>query len=422
MKLAEQPGKREEDVALFRFSIIGPVLHEDGKGQNKHFHQMSKKTYTLPDGTIRIFRWSTFKNWLNAYRKSGIEGLKPRVRSDHKRSRRIDFSLTDIIKELRTQYPFLSCSGVYRMLISEGHITPEAFSEQTLRKFMHDNTLSITPTDPIPRKKFEKEHINELWIADFMYGPYFPDEKGKKRRTYLVAIIDDHSRFIVGYYWSFHENTVALEMALKHGIMLGGRPDALYTDNGSPFITQHLSLICARLGIALIHSRPHDAPGRGKVERVFRTVQEQWLVLHKADTISFDAFKESFHAWLNQEYHKNFHSGINTTPLQRYTEGMQKRPLKRITQEELDLAFYFTLTRRVKNDSTISIYNKLYEVPSRFIGMKVELRHPTSEPEKLTLWENGDPVCRLNLVNVNENADFHTRGIRFSLEQEDDKS
>ncbi|MGV8124190.1 MAG: DDE-type integrase/transposase/recombinase [Candidatus Xenobiia bacterium LiM19] len=128
---------------------------------------------------------------------------------------------------------------------------------------MNDNTLSETPSEPSPRKKFEKEHINELWIADFMYGPLFPDEKGKKRRTYLVAIIDDHSRFIVGHHWSFHENTAALKMALKNAIMLGGRTDALYTDNGSPFITHHLNLICARLSIALIHSRPLDPPGRG---------------------------------------------------------------------------------------------------------------------------------------------------------------
>jgi len=187
-----------------------------------------------------------------------------------------------------------------------------------------------------------------------------------------------------------------------------------------PFVTHHLHLICARLGIALIHSRPYDAPGRGKVERSLKTVQEQWLVLVKTDTITFETFTASFQAWLNQEYHKNFHTGINTTPLNRYTEGIKKRPLKRISQDELDQAFYYTLTRKVKNDSTISIHRRLFEVPSRFIGMKVELRHPTSEPEKVTLWENGSPVCRLNILDVHENADFRTQGIRFSLEQEDD--
>jgi transposase InsO family protein len=263
MKTSELPQKQEEATALFRFSIIAPVLHEDGKGQNHHFHQMSKKSYNLPDGTIRIYRWSTFKNWLNTYRKKGIDGLKPRTRSDWKKSRRIDSFLTGIIKELRTQYPFLSNSGLYRMLISEGHITPEAFSEQTLRKFMRDNAIVVTPHHTVPRKKFEKEHVNELWIADFMYGPSLPDDKGKKRRTYLVAIIDDHSRFIVGYFWSFQENTLAFEMALKNAIMLAGIPNALYTDNGSPFVTHHLNLICARLGIALIHSKPYDPPGRG---------------------------------------------------------------------------------------------------------------------------------------------------------------
>jgi hypothetical protein len=144
-------------------------------------------------------------------------------------------------------------------------------------------------------------------------------------------------------------------------------------------------------------------------------------VLVKTDTFTFETFTASFQAWINQEYHKNFHTGINTTPLDRYTEGIRKRPLKRISQDEVDLAFYRTIARTVKNDSTISIRNRLFEVPSRYIGMKVEVRHPTSEPEKVTLWENGSPVCRLNVINVHENADFHTRGIRFSLENKEDE-
>ncbi|MBU0566529.1 hypothetical protein KJ693_08570 [bacterium] len=61
------------------------------------------------------------------------------------------------------------------------------------RKFITDNHLIQERPIPTPRKKFEKPHINDLWIADFMHGPHFIID-GKKRKTFLVAAIDDHSR------------------------------------------------------------------------------------------------------------------------------------------------------------------------------------------------------------------------------------
>lgn len=413
------PEKLEEKLALFRFGLIAPVLNEDGRGQNRYFKRMSEKQHVLPDGTTRTFGWSTFKTWLAAYRARGIDGLRPKPRNDRGRTRKIDSYLTEIIKEMKHAYPFLSSSGIYRMLISEGFVMPGAFSEQTLRKFLQDNKLSSLPQqEPKPRKKFEKEHINELWIIDFMYGPFLATEKGKKKRSYLVAVIDDHSRLITGHYWSFQESTLSLEMALKRAIMRCGPPDAIYTDNGAPFVTRHLHLICARLGIALIHSTPHDPPGRGKIERFFKTTQEQWLVLMKAEEISLEELSNSFDHWLNNEYHKRFHTGINMSPLERYTEGLNHRGIRHISQEELDNAFCQTLVRLVKNDSTISIHNHLYEVPSRFIGQRVEVRYPTAEPHKVTLWEHGKLLCSLNKIDVNENANFHVSSIRFSQQRE----
>ena len=41
----------------------------------------------------------------------------------------------------------------------------------------------------------------------------------------------------------------------------------MYVDNGANYRSQHLALVCAKLGIALIHSRPHQPEGRGKQER-----------------------------------------------------------------------------------------------------------------------------------------------------------
>ena len=51
----------------------------------------------------------------------------------------------------------------------------------------------------------------------------------------------------------------------------------LYVDNGSAFRSRQLALVCAKLGIALIHAKPYKPQGKGKMERWFRTVRMQYL-------------------------------------------------------------------------------------------------------------------------------------------------
>ena len=102
---------------------------------------------------------------------------------------------------------------------------------------------------------------------------------GKKRRLLLCAIIDDHSRMIVGSNWALSESTETLEVALKQAALTYGLPKIFYCDNGSVFVSGHLQLVCARLGTALLHSKPYDSPSRGKIERFFRTVRLNFLPL-----------------------------------------------------------------------------------------------------------------------------------------------
>lgn len=94
----------------------------------------------------------------------------------------------------------------------------------------------------------------------------------KKRRTFLCAIIDDHSRVIVGSKWSFEENLLTLESAFKEAIFAFGIPERFYCDNGKVFNCAHLQMVGAKLNIALLHSKPYDSPSRGKIERFFYTV------------------------------------------------------------------------------------------------------------------------------------------------------
>ena len=97
------------------------------------------------------------------------------------------------------------------------------------------------------------------------------------RKTFLFAFIDDHSRLLAGYRWATREDVLNASRALRLGIAARGLPEAVYVDNGSPFVSGQLLRACALLGIRLIHSRPGRPEGRGKIERFFRTVREQFL-------------------------------------------------------------------------------------------------------------------------------------------------
>jgi transposase InsO family protein len=97
-----------------------------------------------------------------------------------------------------------------------------------------------------------------------------------------------------------------------------GLPQLLYCDNGAVYVSQHLQLVCARLGLALIHSKPYDSPSRGKIERFWRTVREGFLPLvDYTQDYSLERFNNRFEQWLDQRYQRKIHLGISSTPLDR---------------------------------------------------------------------------------------------------------
>ena len=409
---------RSQDIALFRYRLIAPVLNETGMGQMVYFRSMSEKEFDVPHLGKTRYKPAAFKKWLRNYRIGGFDALLPKKRIDKGRSRKIDENLGRIITEKSRSFPFLSSSGIYRILISEGEINPGIISEGTLRKYIKDNKLKAS-AEPTPRKRFEKEHINELWIADSMHGPYILHEQ-RKKKVFLISIIDDCSRLIVGGGFFLQENSLCLEMVVKEAITRFGLPHALYCDNGSIFVSSHLQLACARLGIALIHSKPYDSPSRGKIERFFRSVRQKFLsCINLTETCSLDDINTAFSQWLDREYHKGFHHGISTRPMDKWMDEIKHTPITRITSHELDLAFYVKVNRRVKNDATISVHGILYEVPPRFIGKKIELRYPSDKPHEITIYEDDKPVCMVKKLNPHENANPPSWGIRFERRSHD---
>jgi transposase InsO family protein len=389
-------------------------LHDSSTRQTRYFKELAQKVFDVPVSGRKKYNWKTFKSWLRTYRTAGFDGLKPKTRTDKGNSRSVDAYLAQIIQQKYQQFPALNAALLYRMLVDEGYIHHGAPCEATVRHYIQQHHLKSPSDPPPPRKKFEKPHVNELWLSDFMHGQRLLIDH-KKRKLFLCGVIDDYSRLLVGCQWTLQENTAALELVLKDALLTYGLPNILYCDNGAVYAAQHLQLVCARLGIALVHSKPYDSPSRGKIERFWRTIRECFLPLVPKDrNYSLPEFNQLFREWLDQDYQRKFHHGILQPPLDRYLDDVKYTSVRRLPQQELELHFYQTYQRKVKNDATISVNATLFEVPAKYIGATIELRHPTGQPLELWLYEQQQPVIKIHPVDPGFNSNLPRQGIKFA--------
>lgn len=411
--------KLREAIAVFRYGLIAPVLHRDGRGQAAYFREMAQAPLPVPGGAApRRYSIATFKLWLRHYRRHGLEGLIPKQRADLGVSRVISDELSATLAHRLAECPKLPVAHLRERLVGEGLIPPDRISESTLRRHIRDRRLRPQAPASPPRKPFEKPLPNDLWTLDFLHGPKVA-VAGRRwpQATYLAAAIDDHSRFIpvAGFYLA--EDSRAVAAALKDGFLRYGLPRMLYCDNGPAFVSRHLVLACARLGVALVHSRPYDPASRGKIERYFRTVRSRFL-LGLGKLASLEELNRRFADWLEDDYHRRHHRGIDQRPLDRYLDALGVTERRLLTRDELDLVFYRTLTRKVRNDATVQIRHRLWEVPPERIGETVEIRHPEDRPDELYLVESGALLGRLRPVDLTDNAE-RPRPVRFALHPDD---
>jgi putative transposase len=184
-----------------------------------------------------------------------------------------------------------------------------------------------------------------------------------------LAFIDDHSRLLVGWRWGVGEDVFRLEAALRAGLMARGVPEAVLVDRGSAFVSSQLLRACAVLGVKLIHASPRAATTKGKVERFFRTVRDQFLV-EIDDGVRLPELNRLFSAWLEVVYHRRVHSETGQAPLERFDAGGAP-PLP--TPALLREAFLWSVERTVTKTATVSLYSNQYEVDPALVGRQVEL-------------------------------------------------
>lgn len=281
--------------------------------------------------------------------------------------------------ELRKQLPKVPVKRLIREM-EQRRLAPRGqLKPSTVYRFLHKHELMRPTAVPQDRRKFEAEGPNDLWQSDVMHGPRVEVE-GKQRKTYLIAVLDDHSRLITHGEFYLSERLDSYLHALQQALSKRGLPRKLYVDNGAAFRSRHLEHVTASLGIALIHSRPYKPQGRGKIERFFRTTRGDFLLGFRGKTL--EELNEAFDLWLNALYHQRVHSATGQSPFKRFTSKLE---CLRAAPADLMDHFRQSARRRVAKDRTVTLNGGLYEAPVALIGRQVELLYHAAEPGRVEI-------------------------------------
>ena len=224
------------------------------------------------------------------------------------------------------------------------------------------------------------------WMSDVMHGPKVPDGR-RRRKTFLIAFIDDATRVIPHAAFAFSENTAAFLPVFKHALLRRGLAERLYVDNGANYRSHQLALVCAKLGIALIHARPYQPAGKGKIERWFRTLRAGWLRHLDLEAIDgIEALNRALAGWVEGEYHQSPHRGLDgQTPLDRWAATGAEVRYPDAAGLDLEELFLFEAKRRVMKDRTLSLHGQLYEADAILIGCTVTVRYDPAAPPSRAL-------------------------------------
>lgn len=395
-------------IATFRFGLISEFVTGVRLGfgeKEKLLKEKLSRSYDIPFSPRNVISRSSLEKWIVAYKKAGyrIEGLYPQSRSDKGVSRALSSHLKLAIKELKKEQPDLKAPALITCLRQKKLIgSDEHINSSTLYRYLKSEDLTSINQDAVDKRHFEAEHPNEIWQSDVMHGPYVRVD-GKSKKAYLIAIIDDHSRLIIHADFYLAETRENFLDCLRVGIMKRGLPQKLYIDNGSCFKALRLEQVTAQLGIGISHSRPYTPQGRGKIERWFKFVRDNFVSVEKsnpADCEKLDLLRSHFEEWV-EEYNNRVHGTTKQTPYNRYRAGLEC-----VRPAPPHLLDYFRQIefRRVKKDRTVRLMGSMFEAPVGLIDRLVELKFHPEDLSQVEVFFQGKSYGIAPVVNAHINS------------------
>jgi putative transposase len=369
-----------------KMRVLGAIDVVEGKSREERIRNVAQMTFLDEEGNPYCFTWRTIQTWYYRYKKHGITGMINDSRADKGATRKI--TPEEVLEAINAALPHFhgkqpNKSAIYRFCVEKGLLRAEQIARNTFSRFIEEyEMLKDDVSENKRRLAFCMPYANQLWQADTMFGP-----RVQQRQVKLIAFIDDASRVLCHGEFFFEENADSMVKTLRAAFRKRGVPEQLLVDNGSIYCCQEIMLICARIGCILRHTAVRDAAAKGKIERFFRRVRDQFLV-RKLDLSSVEELNKQFTQWVENEYNATVHSTLGMKPIDRF--GVDLSRIQFLSpSEDADELFYAEATRTVKKDNTFSFQGTRYETPVDLRGKKVEVRYERQGKGPVVIYDNG---------------------------------
>jgi len=346
------PPEDQNREAMERFAVLRPHLEEGvplGRAARR--------------GGVPL---RTAERWLARYRESGLAGLARQVRSDAD-THHLPDDLVPLIEGMGLKKPRSSAAAIHRRIgkvaQAQGWEIPSYSTVYAILADLDPAMVTLAHEGAAAfRNRYELIHrhraqsSNAIWQADHtMLDLLILDEKGKVIRPWLTTVMDDYSRAVAGTsVFLGAPSTLNTSLALRQAIWrkadpswpVCGIPDVLYVDHGSDFTSDHLDQVAASLRFHIVYSAVARPQGRGKIERLFGTLNSELLpelpghLVHGKPVtppqLSVTELDRAITAYIANTYQIRVHSQTKKSPLEAWL-GNGFLPRLPENLEELDL-------------------------------------------------------------------------------------
>jgi putative transposase len=406
----------KQAIALWRLGVLGPLMSarlEHGD-RRRYFAEAAARTHERPDGTRVSLSERTIEAWYYAYRHGGFDALFPEDRKDRGRSRAISAEVAEYILRIKRERPRRSIRRIIRMLERAHIVRVGELHRSSVHRLLAAHGASARPLrgPGAERRSFLHEHAGDLWVGDALHGPVVMAPDGSLRKAYLLSQIDGATRYVPHSYFALSESAVDQEHGLKQAILKHGPPCAYYVDLGAAYIAHSLVLICAELGIRLMHTGVQDCEAKGVIERWHRTWREEVGDELPDHPLPLAEINAKHWAWLAAEYHARPHDTTGKAPRQHWlAELPYLRTLPR--GKNLDEVFLHRERRLVRKDGTVRFGGGFLEVRPELVGREVELRFdPRDAAARPHVFVEDHFVCDTVPLDRIRNASRRRRRLR----------
>lgn len=386
-----------ERVAMFRYGVIAALVcrrFESKTAERIVRKELLVRDWIYPDGSVRKVPERTLREWLNRYEKYGLDGLFDGLKKERKNKGRVKAiakSMLERAEQLRREVSTRSAKTIMEILKAEG--VDVRFSERCLQRQLRRLNAKRCQLEKSGRlhQRWEQVCVNDLWQGDTAHAVWLPDPSNpnKMKRTKLIVFVDDASRVCTHGEFYFDEKLPSLIDTFSKALLKRGKPRRLLLDNAFIFHSTALEVMCAELETELSFCRPRQPQGKGKIERLIRTIKDGFVSeANRAGFTNLEELNQAFWGWLEASYHNQKHSELEETPLERWQKDVSK--IQAVTPEHIRRALMLRTKRRVQEQTgTVYLDGMEYSCSKDVAGLMVEVRWHVDVIDSVEIWLDG---------------------------------